>query len=473
MGGSATVDFVTRGSRWLRIYRWPRTASRRGLSRVRVWMPLRFSDLVSGSLETPTPAELDKAHLWHPFTPMTEWCAESHEPLFIERGEGVYLWDVEGNRYLDGNSTIWTNLHGHRHPTIDAALRGQLERIAHVSALGFANEPAAHLAAALVGQFPPESLTRVFLSDDGSTAIECACKMAQQYFQLTGQAGRNRFISFDGAYHGDTAGAASLGGIDAFHQRFRRDGFDVEIVPDLAGLDGLAHEDFAAVIIEPLIQGAAGMRTWPKGMLRELRIWCDAHGVLLILDEVMTGFGRTGTMFACQQEDVIPDFLCLAKGLTGGYLPLAATLTTERVFDAFLGDVSRAFYYGHSYCANPLGCAAALGSLQVFEEERVIESLPEKIEALRESLDRHFPATDRRISGVRQVGLIAGIDLVNPESSQRLGSEVCFAARQYGLLTRPVRDTLVFMPPLAITPHEIETGVKALSRALTDVLEKS
>ena len=296
---------------------------------------------------------LDKAHLWHPFTQMQDWCASDEDPLIIASGKGAILTDVEGNEYLDGNSSIWTNLHGHQHPVIDAAIRKQLDQIAHCSALGFSNEPAIRLAEKLVKLFPAETLTRVFFSDDGSTAIECACKMAVQYRQLVGEE-RPNFVAFGGAYHGDTMGAASLGGIGVFFERFGSNGYPVRRMEDMDALDVMEADEARsvnAVIIEPAIQGAGGMRVWPEGMLRRLRDWCDRNGAFLIFDEVMTGFGRTGRLFACEHEDVVPDFLCLAKGLTGGYMPLAATLTTEEVYKAFLGEYGemKTFFYGHSY----------------------------------------------------------------------------------------------------------------------------
>ncbi|MDF1656385.1 MAG: adenosylmethionine--8-amino-7-oxononanoate transaminase [Verrucomicrobiales bacterium] len=424
--------------------------------------------------------QLDKEHLWHPFTQMQAWRESGDDPVIIASGEGVTLTDTEGNRYLDGNSSIWTNIHGHNHPTINAAIQNQLSKIAHCSALGFSNEPSILLAEKLVNLFPENTLTKVFFSDDGSTAIECACKMSIQHRQLTNHKNRDGFIAFEGAYHGDTMGAASLGGIGVFQDRFSSLGHEVHRIASLDDLDALPPEVIASVnalIIEPLIQGAAGMQTWPAGMLKSLRKWCDQHGVFLILDEVMTGFGRTGKMFACEHEEVIPDFLCLAKGLTGGYLPLAATLTTDHIYDAFLGEYEelKTFFYGHSYCANPLGCAAALGSLQVFEEDNVIASLSSKISVfssrLRETVDRcpHF-------GELRQVGLIAGIDLVDAGSEAALdwkaetGARICRAARKHGLLTRPVRDTLTLMPPLATSEHEISQAIDALEKATHDVL---
>ncbi len=414
----------------------------------------------------------DKNHLWHPFTQMQDWCAPDNgdDPLIIQSGRGAILTDTEGRNYIDGNSSIWTNIHGHCHPTIDAAIRDQLEEIAHCSALGFSNPAAIRLAEKLVRFFPVNTLSRVFFTDDGSTAIECACKMAIQFRQQSDEPDRTQFISFAGAYHGDTAGAASLGGIGLFRDRFSSTGYCVTTLDSIAALHDLDENQInkiTALVIEPLIQGAVGMRLWPTGMLRELRDWCNAHDIFLILDEVMTGFGRTGTMFACQQESVIPDFLCLAKGLTGGYLPLAATLTTEQVFSAFRGsyEEQKTFFYGHSYCGNPLGCAAALGSLKVFEDEQVITSLPEKLEAFRKTLDEAF-GNHPAVREIRQIGLIAGIELHNPSREQQLGVKVCKAARAQGLLTRPIGDTIVLMPPLCITDDQIRQCAEAILRAL-------
>ncbi|MDA7672864.1 adenosylmethionine--8-amino-7-oxononanoate transaminase [bacterium] len=414
--------------------------------------------------------ELDKQHLWHPFTQMQDWCADDHEPMILESGEGAMLRDSEGNDYIDGNASIWTNVHGHSHPKIVAAISEQAAKLAHCSALGYTNEPAIKLAKALV-DLTPDSLTRVFFSDDGSTAIECACKMAIQYRQLTGEPERTRFISFNEAYHGDTAGAASLGGIGAFQDRFEHTGFRVTHVPDLAALKSLSDseiESVTAITIEPLIQGAAGMQLWPSGMLTELRAWCDVHDVFLIYDEVMTGFGKTGTLFAFEQEpDATPDFLCLAKGLTGGTMPLAATLTTERLFAGFLGEYEeqKTFFYGHSYCSNPLVCAAALASIEVFRDEKVIESLPEKVDFFRSEIARAFK-NDARVLEIRHIGLIAGIELKSDDWRDQTGARVCFAARKHGLLTRPVRDTLVLMFPLCISNEQISRAVEALRLGL-------
>lgn len=406
--------------------------------------------------------QLEKRHQWHPFTPMQAWCAEDHEPLMLVSGQGCTLTDQHGRGYLDGNSSIWTNIHGHNHPVISDAIRAQLDRVAHTSFLGFTHEPAIQLGKQLVDLLPGTDLSRVFFSDDGSTAIECAMRMALQYHQQNGQPGRDTILAFDRAYHGDTLGAASVGGIPLFKGSGNHFGYKTLRVPHLDALDLLTDDqtqNISAVIIEPLIQGSAGMRLWPRGMLAQLSTWCRERNIFLILDEVMTGFGRTGSMFACHQEDVTPDFLCLAKGLTGGYLPMAATITTERVFEGFLGT-GRAFYYGHSYTASQLGCAAALGSLQVFRDEQVMERLPAKIDLFTSLVGslRDLP----QVIDIRQCGLIAGIEIGPYPPAELRGVRACMAARKHGLLTRPVVDTLVLMPPLSVTEEEMQRMVEAL-----------
>src|SRR3990167_2624266 len=417
----------------------------------------------------------DHRHLWHPFTQQQEWCAT--EPLIIVSGEGVILRDIHGQEYLDGNSSIWTNIHGHAHPHIVEAIARQAATLDHTSFLGTTHPKAIELAERLVSLFPREPLPRVFFSDNGSTAIEAALKITLQYWQLSGLSERNRFVAFTNGYHGDTAGAASLCGISLFAGRFAGMHFPVELVSNMAMLESFPHpETIAAIVIEPLIQGAAGMRLWPQGMLKELRSFCDRTGILLILDEVMTGFGRTGSMFACQREDVVPDLLALAKGITGGTLPLAATMATEKIYSAFLGtyEEQKTFYCGHSYTANPIGCAAALASLDVFEQESVLAKLPAKIDHFTNSLARleELPC----VAEIRQCGLIAGIKVIHPQNQipfpwqDQIGAKICNAARKHGLLTRPVRDTIVLMPPLCITEEQISQMVEALRTCLDNLL---
>ena len=411
--------------------------------------------------------EKDKFFIWHPFTPMAEWCSDTFEPLVIERGKGVYVYDTQGRRYIDGNSSIWTNVHGHCHPIINQAIIQQLEKIAHCSFLGTTNESAILLAEKLIELFPSNSLQRVFFSDDGSTAIECAMKMTIQYFQIKGQSERCRFVTFDNAYHGDTLGASSLGGVEKFFARFSDLGLPVIRLNSLEELDKVDSKEIAAVVLEPMVQGAAGIRLWPEGMLHQIRNWCDSNQALLILDEVMTGFGRTGKMFACEHEGVIPDIMALAKGLTGGYLPLAATLTTGEIFDAFIDGQENTFYYGHSYSGNPAGCAAALASLKIFEEESILSKLPEKINHLSKVLEK-LKIENQKVIDIRQCGLIAGIELLS--DNEIIGPKVCNAARDYGLLTRAIGNTVVFMPPLAIKNDEISDSIGAVQKAIGKVL---
>lgn len=440
----------------------------------------------------------DRAHLWHPFTPMADWVAS--DPLVIERGEGVYLFDAAGNRYLDGISSLWCNIHGHRHPKLDAALREQLERVAHSTLLGVTHAPAVELARRLV-EVAPEGLTRVFFSDDGATAVEVALKMAFQYWRQKAdpEPGRTLFLALGGAYHGDTLGDASVGGVEQFHAMFKPLLFPTLRAPMphcyrcplglvrpscamacLGEVDRLLSEHpgrVAGVIIEPLVQGAAGMIVQPEGYLAGLRELTRKHGTLLIADEVAVGFGRTGSLFACSGVGVSPDLLCLAKGLTGGYMPLAATLATEEVYSAFHGTASegKTFYHGHTFAGNPLGAAVALASLRVFEEERTIERLGPKVEALRANLSRF--ADHPNVGEVRQQGLIAGIELVEDRASRaefgwdrQVGARICRDARASGLLIRPLGDVIVLMPPLAITAEEIGWMVDVVEASIEAVL---
>ncbi len=412
--------------------------------------------------------ELDKTHCWHPFTRQDQWTVEEHQPLMIERGKGVWLYDAEGNGYIDGNASIWTNIHGHQHPVITGAIKAQLDKVAHSSYLGFGHGLASELAGRLVGCFTDTDLKRVFYSDDGSTAVECAMKMALQYRLQNGEPERVEFVAFADGYHGDTLGAASLGGVEAFFSRFRKFGVTVHFVRNLTELAELPNpEKIAGVIIEPLVQGVNQIHVWPDRMLSELRVWATSEGVHLILDEVMTGFGRTGTMFACQREEVVPDFLCLAKGLTGGYLPMAATLVTETIYNGFLDGAERAFYYGHSYTANPLGCAAALASLEVFEDEQTLIGVQEKAAYLAYKLS-HLTNENEAVKEVRRCGLVAGVELKSTKLG--LGAEVCLKARDYQVLTRPIHNTIVIIPPLSITRDEIDILVVGIDQAISEIV---
>ncbi|HEX6753602.1 MAG TPA: adenosylmethionine--8-amino-7-oxononanoate transaminase [Solirubrobacterales bacterium] len=405
------------------------------------------------------PTQLDRDHLWHPFTQQRAWCEE--EPLLIERGEGSYLIDDRGQRYLDGVSSLWCTVHGHRHPGIDAAVADQLDKVAHSTMLGLSHPGAAELAARLVGLAPP-GLSRVFYSESGSTAVEIALKMAFQYQQQRGgqHARRTSFVHLRESYHGDTIGSVSVGGIDLFHSTYRPLLFEAHAAEpgdaaDLERILSVHEEEIAAVIVEPLVQGAAGMLLHPPGYLRAVRELCDRFGVLLICDEVATGFGRTGTMLACEQEGVAPDLLCLAKGLTGGYLPLAATLATERIYEGFLGapEEYRTFFHGHTYTGNPLACAAALANLAAFEQERTMERLQPKIELLRELLDGVEAMPE--VTEVRARGVMVGIDLGEHDPALRMGHRVTVEARRRGAIVRPLSDVVVLMPPLSISEEEL------------------
>jgi adenosylmethionine---8-amino-7-oxononanoate aminotransferase len=412
----------------------------------------------------------DRSFLWHPFTQQRGW--EREKPVIVERAAGTHLIDAEGRRYLDGVSSLWCNVHGHRHPRIDAALREQLGRVAHSTMLGLSHPGAIELARRLVELAPP-GLSRVFYSDSGSTAAEIALKMAFQYWQQQGgeQRRKTRFVSLRDAYHGDTIGSVSVGGIDLFHSLYRPLLFDtLKAEPgDSAQMEELLSAQagrVAAVIMEPLVQGAAGMIVHPDGYLRDVRELCDRHGALLILDEVATGFGRTGRMFACEHEGVAPDLLCLAKGMTGGYLPLAATLSTERIYEGFLGEPEelRTFFHGHTYTGNPLACAAALATLDVFEEERTLERLQSKIALLGELLEpiAGLPC----VAEVRHRGFMTGIQLTDFPLELRMGHRVTLEARRRGAIVRPLGDVVVLMPPLAIPDHDLRRLVEITGEAI-------
>jgi adenosylmethionine-8-amino-7-oxononanoate aminotransferase len=438
-------------------------------------------------------AALDQAYIWHPFTAMQGWMED--DPLIIERAEGCELIDTDGNRYLDGVSSLWVNVHGHGHPTIDAAIVDQLSRLAHSTFLGLSHPPAIELAARLVA-LAPGRLERVFFSENGAASVEVALKMAYSYWRHRGEE-RPTFVRLENAYHGDTIGAVSIGGIDRFHETYRPLLFATTAIPspycyrcplDLSPADcGLrcadALEDVlaregnrvAAVVIEPLVQGAAGIITAPDGHLRRVADIARRHGVLLVVDEVATGFGRTGKMFACEHEGIEPDILCLAKGLTGGYLPLSATLATSDVFDAFLArpEEHRTLYHGHSYSGNPLCCAAALANLDVFDQEGTIAALPAKVDALARRL---APLADHpHVGEIRQRGLMVGIELVADSATKepfpehlQVGAEVAKATRPRGAIVRPLGDVVVLMPPLAMTEDELGRLVAATAAAIDE-----
>lgn len=396
-------------------------------------------------------AAADLAHCWHPFTDQEGW--EEEEPVVIQSGQGSWLTDSKGNRFLDANSSIWTNIHGHSHPVIVDAIQKQAATLCHSSYLGLANDKASELAGKLCGFFP-DKLPRCFFSDDGSTALEVALKMSLQWRQQNDGKERIGIIAFENAYHGDTLGASSVGGVSRFIKGYGESGLQVYRVgslDELMSLPQVVTKTASAVVIEPLIQGVNQMSLWPSGMLADLRQWTLENGIHLILDEVMTGFGRTGAMFACQKENVVPDFLCLAKGLTGGTMPLAATLTTAAIYEGFKGS-GRTFFYGHSYTGNALGCAAALANLSIFESERTLEDVEWKGDFLESSLQEISS-----IREVRRVGLVLGFDV------EGCGQEFCRKLREKGVLTRPILNTIVIMPPLSISDEELRFLVAAIS----------
>ncbi len=440
---------------------------------------------------------LDKLYVWHPFTRMHEW--HESDPLIIERAQGVYLIDTDGRRYIDGVSSLWVTVHGHRKRELDRAIREQLRRVSHSTLLGLGNVPSIVLAERLVG-LAPEGLAKVFYSDNGSTAVEIALKLAFYYWQKRGMDEKKRFLAFTGAYHGDTIGTMSVGEIDVFVGRYHPLLFPAYRAPypycyrcpvgksypdcGMACLERLeavlksAHGKIAACIIEPLVQGAAGMVVAPPGFLEGVRRLTKRYNVLLIADEVATGFGRTGRMFACQWEDVNPDILCLAKGITGGYLPLAATLSTEPIFRAHLGTKRRpdAFYHGHTYTGNPLACSVALANLEVFEKERTLEKIRPTMELFSRLLDG-FKGL-KHVGDVRYKGLMAGIELVQDKETKkpyrvesRMGARVCMDARGRGVIVRPLGDTIVVMPPLSIRKRELRALLSALYDSIREVTE--
>jgi adenosylmethionine-8-amino-7-oxononanoate aminotransferase len=419
-------------------------------------------------------ADLDREVLWHPFTQQQGWAQET--PVMIERAENATVYDTQGNAYIDGTASLWCNVHGHRHPAIDIAIKDQLDRVAHSTMLGLSHPPAVKLAKRLLG-LAPEGLSRVFYSDNGSTANEIALKMAYQWWHQRGEWWRSGFVCLRNGYHGDTIGSVSVGGIELFHSLYRPLLFDAwqaepGDIDDMRGLLEEHGEKVAAVIVEPLVQGAAGMIVHPEGYLRAVRELCDEFGVFLICDEVATGFGRTGRMFACEHEGVSPDFLCVAKGLTGGYLPLAATLTSERVYEGFLGahEEFRTFFHGHTYTGNPLACAAALATLAVFEQEHTIERLQPKIAMLGELLAELVEPLPE-VKEVRRRGFMTGIELAGHPVEARVGHRVTLEARARGAMIRPLGDVIVIMPPLSIGPDELRRLVEITAAAIAAATE--
>jgi len=451
----------------------------------------------------------DKRYLWHPFTQMRDWAG--NEQLIIERGKGVYLYDTDGNKYLDGVSSLWVNVHGHHKKEIDKAIKDQLNKVAHSTLLGLANVPSIELAKKLV-EITPKGLNKVFFSDNGSTAVEVALKIAFQYWQqkqVKGQGSRGKghrqktkFLTLVNAYHGDTVGSVSVGGIDLFHQLYKPLLFKAfkapspycyrcpesekckakSVKPCLLKLEKLIkthHQEIAAMIVEPMVQAAAGMLTMPKGYLKAVRKLCTKYHILLICDEVATGFGRSGKLFACQTEKVRPDIMCVAKGITGGYLPVAATLTTDEIYSAFLGkhEDRKTFFHGHTYTGNPLGCAAALASLKLFKREKLLNKVERNISYLKQKLPKFYQL--KAVGDIRQFGMMIGIELVKNRATKeefpyatRLGHQVILEARYRGVILRPLGDSIILMPPLSIETRELEKLLEVTYDSIATVTSK-
>jgi len=486
----------------------------------------------------------DKRYLWHPFTQMKDWLAD--DIVIIKRAKGNYLYDTKGRKYLDGVSSLWCNVHGHQVREINQAIKAQLSRVAHSTMLGLSNVPAIELAEELI-RIAPKGLSRVFYSDSGSTAVEIALKMAFQYWRQTKRSmlyapRKTKFLTFVNGYHGDTIGSVSLGGMDLFHKIYRPllfktiqapapycyrcpYGKESPLNPPLSpfckgGIRGIRaisaeknknrcylqcltatemlikkhHKELAGLVIEPLVQGAAGMITQPKGFIRRIRQLCTKYDILMIADEVATGFGRTGKMFACEHENVTPDIMTIAKGITGGYLPLAATLTTERIFKGFLGEFSakggsafggkdnKTFFHGHTYTGNPLACAAALANLKIFRREKTLRKLQPKIKMFSKGLEQFYQLGN--VGDVRQCGFMAGIELVRDRVSElvknratkkqfpheaRMGHKVIIEARKHGVMLRPLGNVIVLMPPLSITVKELQLLLEVTYKSIKRV----
>lgn len=442
-------------------------------------------------------AATNKSHLWHPFTQMKDY--KNADPLIIERGEGIMLYDVQGRAYYDGFSSVWLNVHGHNVPELNQAITDQLGRVAHSTLLGMANIPAIELAEKLVG-IAPKGLNKVFYSDSGATGVEIAIKMAFQYWHNQGARRKTTFITMNQAYHGDTIGAVSVGAIPLYHDVFRPMLFPSHVIPypyayrhkggaaealeatitALRKLLETSADEIAALIVEPIVQGASGVIVMPPGCLREMAALCRKYDVLLIADEVATGFGRTGAMFACDLENVSPDLMVVGKGLTGGYLPVAATLATDEIYAAFYADYQeqKTFFHGHSYTGNPLGCAVALASLKLFEENNIIEG----VKAKASFVENKLAALKERphIGDIRQKGLMIGIELVRDKNTrepydwvERIGVRTSMRARELGMLTRPLGNVIVFIPPLVSTEAELESMTDILAESIVDVTEGS
>ncbi|WHZ56756.1 adenosylmethionine--8-amino-7-oxononanoate transaminase [Metabacillus hrfriensis] len=444
-------------------------------------------------------AAKNKQYIWHPFTQMKDYIED--QPVIIAEGKGLKLIDVNGKEYWDGVSSIWLNVHGHNIRELNEAIKQQLDKVAHSTLLGMANVPAILLAEKVI-KLMPEGLSKVFYSDSGATSVEIAVKMAFQYWQHKGKETKRQFITMKDAYHGDTIGAVSVGAIDLFHKAYSSLLFDCIKIPypsvyrspygnsetvivheslkELETLLAQRSDEIAALIIEPIVQGASGIIVMPEGYLRGVRELCTKYEVLMIADEVATGFGRTGKMFACEHEHVTPDLLTAGKGLTGGYLPVAITVASEEIYKAFLGDYEeqKTFFHGHSYTGNPLGCAVAIANLELIEKRNLIQ----EVEIMSEYLASQLTAFSQlaHVGDIRQKGFMIGIELVRDKETaepfdwkDRVGVKVCRRARELGMLLRPLGNVIVFMPPLAAAKEELEEMTAILYQSIRDVTEKN
>lgn len=426
-------------------------------------------------------SDKDKKYIWHPFTQMEDWLLGN--PLIIKDASGVYLRDTEGRRYIDGVSSLWVNVHGHRHPYLDKAINDQIKKVSHTTFLGLTHPKAVQLSEKLVS-IAPKGLTKVFYSDSGSEAVEIALKMAFQYWRNQGNSKKTRFICLENAYHGDTMGAVSVGGIDLFHKIYKPLLFKsikapVFSVKKLESVLRKRHTETAALIMEPLVQAAGGIKVAPRGYFKKVRQLCSKHNVLFIADEVATGFGRTGKMFACNHEKVVPDLMCLGKGISGGYLPLAATLVKEKVYNAFLAPYKdkKTFFHGHTYTANPLSCAVSLANLELFEKNNVLEKLKPKIKLFAERLKEFWKLL--HVGDVRQCGFMAGVELVKDRATKKpylweakIGIKVVMEARKRGVIIRPLGNVIVVMPPLTIAKRELNKLLDIIYESIKWVTEK-
>lgn len=444
------------------------------------------------NVDAQTLKDYDRLFVWHPYTQMKDY--EQEEPLIIEEGKGCYLKDIDGKWYLDGISSLWVNIHGHRNKEIDSTLRKQINKIAHSTLLGLGNVPSIELAKRLV-EITPQGLNKVFYSDNGSTAVEIALKIAFQYWQNKGNSQKTKFISFFNAYHGDTIGAVSVGGIDLFFRIFNPLCFEtirvkapycyrcelnltypachIKCLEELEASLSQSHSEVAGVIIEPLVQAAAGMITQPAGFIKKVRELCDQYKILMIADEVATGLGRTGKMFACEWEKISPDILCLAKSITAGYLPLAVTITTDEIYSAFYGEYKekKTFFHGHTYTGNPLACACAITNLDIFAQKKVLDILNDKIKYLDRELKQFYQL--EHVGDIRQKGFMVGIELVKDKKTklayewdEKIGIKVIKEARKQGVILRPLGNVIVLMPPLSITKKELKSLLEATYRSI-------